>query len=577
MTAVTSISREKFVAAHAQWWLALMLLALHAATAWGIDDYWSRAFLLAHFGLFLLWQPVWRGEREIEPRYALLVVVTGALLSAWNNWWLVAVWLAVLTGLIGGGVPGATGRRQRIVAMLAALYLLSMLLMWVVPQLAGGNDLGGTQIQPAGLAMELLVRFVLPLIPAAILFIRVEPRRAEAPLAVDLIYSLILFLLVAALVLGSFVVRQTSQSNYGVALAQTLIVIAVVLAGLSWLWNPRAGFSGLGHLMSRYVMSVGLPFERWVQELATLAERENDPPRFLAQALEHMLVLPWISGATWEMRNGDGELGARTAYFAEYTHGDIKLMIFTRTSLSPAMLLHLKLLTQMAGHFYAAKQREQLQRQSAYTQAIYETGARLTHDVKNLLQSMHSLCAAAETSTAGESAQLQALMQRQLPQIARRLTTTLDKLKAPARSEASTVAVAQWWAGLMQRYAERGVQFEFTGDVNNTTLAADLFDSVADNLIDNALRKNSVGEHVRVNVLFSAPDRALSVCDNGAAMPRAIATQLFAAPLPSQSGMGIGLYHAAKQAAQNGYTLELAHNETGRVCFALRPDHLGVS
>ena len=54
-----------------------MLLALHASLAWGIDDWWPRAFLLAHFGLFLLWQPVWRGEREIEPRYAFLVVIVG--------------------------------------------------------------------------------------------------------------------------------------------------------------------------------------------------------------------------------------------------------------------------------------------------------------------------------------------------------------------------------------------------------------------------------------------------------------------------------------------------------------------
>ena len=79
------------------------------------------------------------------------------------------------------------------------------------------------------------------------------------------------------------------------------------------------------------------------------------------------------------------------------------------------MLLHLKLLTQMVGHFYDAKRREQAQRQNAYTQAIYETGARLTHDVKNLLQSLRSLCAAVDTSDADQAGALQALMQRQLP------------------------------------------------------------------------------------------------------------------------------------------------------------------
>ena len=58
-----------------------MLLALHASLAWGIDEWWARAFLLAHFGLFLLWQPVWRGESNVESRYAFLVVIVGFLLT----------------------------------------------------------------------------------------------------------------------------------------------------------------------------------------------------------------------------------------------------------------------------------------------------------------------------------------------------------------------------------------------------------------------------------------------------------------------------------------------------------------
>jgi hypothetical protein len=128
-------------AAPRQWRLGLMLLALHAALAWGITDWWSRALLLAHFGLFLLWQPVWRGEADIESRYVFLVVIVGFLLAIWNNWWLMAVWLAVLFGLIGGSVPGIAQRRQRMVSMLAALYLLSILLMWVVPHLFADQTL----------------------------------------------------------------------------------------------------------------------------------------------------------------------------------------------------------------------------------------------------------------------------------------------------------------------------------------------------------------------------------------------------------------------------------------------------
>lgn len=96
------------------------------------------------------------------------------------------------------------------------------------------------------------------------------------------------------LVLGSFVVKQVSHGNYPLALAQSLMVMAVVLVVLSWLWNPRSGFMGLGHLMSRYLMSLGLPFERWVKALADLAERERDPTHFFSLAVQDLCGLPWV-------------------------------------------------------------------------------------------------------------------------------------------------------------------------------------------------------------------------------------------------------------------------------------------
>ena len=540
-----------------------MLLALHAALAWGIDDWWARAFLLVHIGLFLMWQPVWRGELNIEPRYALLVVIVGIFLAAWNNWWLMAVWLAVLVGLIGGSVPGYTDRRQRLASMLAALYLLSLLLMWVVPQLFINKSIET--------ALVMTVRYVLPAIPLAILLIRVETRRIQAtPVAVDLFYSVLLFLLVVALVLGSFVVKEVSHGNYPVALAQTLFMIALLLVTLSWLWNPHSGFVGIGHILSRYLMSLGLPFERWIQHLAELAEQESQPQHFLALSLQHMLELPWVTGIDWEAQLGQGEYGTRSDYSAELSFQDLRLKIYTRWSLSPAVLLHLKLLTQMVGHFYDAKRREQVQRQNAYTQAIYETGARLTHDVKTLLQSLRSLCAAAETSGADQAAALQSLMQRQLPQITQRLNATLEKLKAPQEADQTQVDAAIWWEGLIQRYNGRDIGFHADGPAEGIKLPAELFDSVTDNLVENALNKPADGKAPQVRVTFSpARGGTLAVCDDGAAVGKTVAARLFEAPVPSQTGLGVGLYHAAKQAGRHGYRISLEFNEPGRVCFVL--------
>ena len=553
---------ERVALANPQWSLGLMLLALHLAIAWGIDDWWPRAFLLAHFGLFLLWQPVWRGEREVEPRQAFVVVGAALLLVGWYNWWLMAVWLAVLFGLIGGMVPRIVDRRQRLISILAALYLLSMLLMWVVPQLFSGQVIEA--------AHALLVRYGLPSVPIAILLVRVRATPAHTPVAVDLFYSVILFLLVVALVLGSFVVRDVSHGQYAIALAQTLIGIAVLLVALSWLWYPHSGFAGVGYMLSSYLMSLGLPFERWVQRLSELAQEETQPHRFLAQALQHMLDMPWVRGVEWKAPGGQGEFGTRTVYSTAVEFSDLKLVIHTRWEVSPAILLHLKLLARMVGHFYDAKRREQIQRQNAYTHAIYETGARLTHDVKNLLQSLKSLCAAAATSTPEQAGALTALMQRQLPQITQRLNTTLEKLRSPLQGEASEIEAADWWDKLVQRYSGRSIEFSLDGALRSLKLPAELFDGVADNLIENAFNKSAEATELEIRVSFSCDDGGtLAVADNGAAIANGVATQLFDGPVASRTGFGVGLYQSSKLAAKFGYRLALVANAPGNVCFGL--------
>ena len=141
--------------------------------------------------------------------------------------------------------------------MLAALYLLSMLLIWVVPKLFSGQA-----VEPV---IALLVRYGLPLAARRDhARSRVPAQRPQAPVGVDLFYSVLLFLLVVALVLGSFVVRDVSHGHYVTALAQTLLgiagaargaVVAVVSAqrvrgrGLSAVelsHEPRPAFRALG-------------------------------------------------------------------------------------------------------------------------------------------------------------------------------------------------------------------------------------------------------------------------------------------------------------------------------------------
>jgi hypothetical protein len=54
-------------------------------------------------------------------------------------------------------------------------------------------------------------------------------------------------------------------------------------------------------------------------------------------------------------------------------------------------------------------------------------------------------------------------------------------------------------------------------------------------------------------------------------VPAGTSDALMRAPVASNSGLGIGLYQAARQAEALGYRLVLEKNEDGDVRFALAP------
>src|SRR6185436_4590361 len=167
-------------------------------------------------------------------------------------------------------------------------------------------------------------------------------------------------------------------------------------------------------------------------------------------------------------------------------NSELSLVIYSRYRTSPALHWHLHLLGQLLGEFYMAKQREQKLQQQSYLQAVHETGARMTHDVKNLLQSLNVLVSVARQETGRDySPELQALIRRQLPLIAQRLSSTLEKLQRPQTESEQFVAADAWWENLKRQYLAQGVEFEGKGLRPEVTLPRSLADSVADNLIQN--------------------------------------------------------------------------------------------
>src|SRR5207244_155130 len=162
------------------------------------------------------------------------------------------------------------------------------------------------------------------------------------------------------------------------------------------------------------------------------------------------------------------------------------------------------------------------------------------------------------------SVQLQGLVRRQLPMVAQRLAETLERLQRPQPEVESYVAAKAWWEGLARQYRGEGVAFQGGEPPEAARVPRSLFDSVADNLIGNALVKRSSERDTRVQVALECGERlALRVCDSGSAVPPEIEARLMRAPVSSRGGLGIGLYQAARQAEAAGYRLALEANRDG--------------
>ena len=313
-----------------------------------------------------------------------------------------------------------------------------------------------------------------------------------------------------------------------------------------------------------------------MHSLAGMAERVDDADKFAALAAQELAILPWVSGVRWNAVGGSGQVGEQTHHATEFSFGGLGLAVYTRFSPSPALVLHIRLLARLLGDYYESKVRAAQQRRNAYMQAIHETGSRLTHDVKNLLQSLRSLCNAAETSDEADAEAVRWLMRRQLPQIAQRLQITLDKLASEVSSAGEQSKAFDWWESLKQRYAYEPVTFLETGltPESEGMLHAELFDSVSDNLLQNALQKRRLAPGLSITITLVSGDHGaiLTVCDDGEPVDPEVARRLFQAPASSsKTGLGVGLYQASRFARERKYVLRLATNEPGRVCFEMAP------
>jgi hypothetical protein len=550
-----------YIAGQRRWVVLAMLLALHLALIAAPGSEIQRVWLLVHFGLFLLWQPFIAAERELEVFSGVLLLAIVAVTLYFLSGWMIVAWLLVLLGILGGRVFTVQAAQRNRFYLVAFGYVLAILLLRAVPAL----------VLPEQGVPEPLAQFSFVVLPLVLLLLAVLPlgsREVESGQVFDFFYAVLVFQLGVVLVLGSIALMRYTADHYFAAVAFTVLGFGAALFVLAVLWNPLRGFGGLRTYFSRYLLSVGMPFELWMRRIAELAETEPDSRRFLEEAFREIASFPWIRGAHWSSPDGESGYGEADGYATRFTYHELEVMFHTEISLSPALFLHMRLLAQVVGEFYEGKRRETTLRQNAYLQAVHETGARLTHDVKNLLQSLYALTSMAPREPADGYG---GLLQRQLPQLTQRLHATLEKLRTPeVATRELAVTSRAWWSGLERRLGRSDVVLkpEIEMDID---IPAALFDSFVENGIDNGREKMSREPGIELSVVFACNlERVeLSVCDTGSPVAQVVAEKLFREPIERGAGLGIGLYQAGRLAKLAGYRIELTHNRLGYVCFTL--------
>lgn len=537
--------------------LAMMLEMLHLSIWVDFGSIVSRSFMLSHLGLFLLWQPVWRGDEKLSIENTILFIFFTLALTYWLNLWLLFAWLILLIGFIGGRVT--LDKNERTIYVFAIGFLVLELLFACVPGLANVN-----------IEQKHLFYTLLPILPILMLIFPSSKSEHQIQM-VDFIHSITTSMLTSLVALGSLLIMFINETSYFTALTQTSIAIGGFIICISWLITSQSRFNGVTQLWSSYMLNIGTPLEQWLTELSRFSQQQNEPEEFLSIAINELLNLSWIEGIRWASIDSKGEIGEITKHDTQFSTNNLIIDVYTSNGMGGALYLHCNLLVQLIENFYIAKIREKTLTQQTHLKAIYETGARITHDIKNLLQSLQAITSIITHDSSGSSLEVsQQVLKKQLPNLTQRLQLALAKLQAPQDQDIEEIYLKDWWADLKKRNSHNSITFqqEVHGD---PTIPVDLFDSVVDNLLENIQIKQMNETDIRIIITLTCNENMISVivCDSGSMIPEKISKELLSNVIRSDNGLGIGLYQASKHAGVFNYDLKLINNQPGRVCFEL--------
>jgi signal transduction histidine kinase len=511
------------------------------------------------YGLFLLWQPLWNKETSINKTPTIVIALVFLSISYFfDNEFLVFFGL-ILSGLIGSRLLSQGSFHA--FDLLALLIIILEMVVGVVPAAFSQIELPNR-----------FADYMQPIILIPILLFYFAPnyddKKRDAS-QIDLMHGLLASTLIFIVLLGGIVINLLYGVDYIDGLLLSVFVVSTLTIGISWFWNPGVGFSGIGVLLDRYAMTIGGPFETWINTLTTLIEEHYlTPADYLEAACEHLVENDWLNAIQWNFKNYRVTVGEKNGSRIEYKLSEkVEVQVYFKSYPGTALEQHTVLLIRMAYQFYLSKLNQEKVRTHEHFSTIHHTGARLTHDVKNILQSIKTSLNILNMNQ--DSEKHQKLLRSNLTQISTRLENTLNRLRAPELDTQLKLIDCNHWVTKLEVDHQSNSRIVIHREIeNNIPVPVDLFDSVVDNLINNALKKPST-KHIDVRLLCDSEIIVLSVCDDGVPVEESIEGNLFKHPISSGTGMGIGLYQAAIMAHTFGFELDLSQNDTGKVCFNL--------
>ncbi|MBV1961710.1 MAG: hypothetical protein KUG52_06935 [Immundisolibacteraceae bacterium] len=544
---VTSFRQSRF-ARHLPSLLGLSLLPLHIS-GFGWNSATEILLLSNHAILAGIWYLSAASDRLASTRLIMMLLLTAVIGFFWSLPLATIIWLGLLSASIIG--RSLCSPRELLNYSPAATYLL----------IVGIDRLSTTGWFPVSLPGLVGHIALLVAVSAALRPLSGQQNDKHASDTEQLYTALALTSIIASTSL--FILLYTPNKNN---LPTILLSFALLFCyQLVLLMSARRYSSSL--------VRNSIAFQLWFSETLEAVGLPDNDQTFLQGSLTRYSELMHLPHCQWQVGGLSGQLGQPGDQRYQVVDDQEWLTISADSPISSQEQQQASNCLNLLKSLIQSKQQAQQIKAQRHMESIYETGARITHDVKNLLQSLNTLTSAVDHSKPEQAPAIQNLIKKQLPLIRQKLQSTLEKLAAP-EDVSSTFQVARiWWEKIQLRYAERNIEFrqELTLD---HLVPRDLFERVAENLLENAYRKRQAEPDIRILVDFEATEQrvALRVTDNGSPAPDEIASLLFKGPIDSTSGYGIALYQCATQAVQQGFQLTMTHNEPGNVSFYLVGD-----